>query len=109
MRKKTVITKLLQRETKVYYKVRQLLQSVAKVYYKMLKIKVCQVLESVRDCYCKARQVLQKVTDFITKCIRYYKVLTIITKWDITQCGKEKKGKYFVDVTSRDHTHCGLI
>ena len=41
MRQKTVITKLLQSVTEVYYKVRQVLQSVTDCYYK-----VCQVLQS---------------------------------------------------------------
>ena len=41
MRQKTVITKLLQRVTEVYYKVHQVLQSVTEVYYK-----VRQVLQS---------------------------------------------------------------
>ena len=54
MRQKTVITKLLQSLTEVYYKVR---------YYK-----VRQVLQSVTDCYYKVRQVLQSVTGC------YYKV-----------------------------------
>ena len=35
MRQKTVITKLLQSETEVYYKVRQVLQSVKDCYYKV--------------------------------------------------------------------------
>ena len=47
MRQKTVITKLLQSVTEVYYKVRI-------------------VLESVTDCYHKVRQVLQSAT-VITK------------------------------------------
>ena len=41
MRQKTVITKLLQSVTEVYYKVRQVLQSVIGCYSK-----VCQVLQS---------------------------------------------------------------
>ena len=43
MRQKTIITKLLQTMTEVYYKVRQ-------------------VLQSVTDCYYKVRQVLQSAT-----------------------------------------------
>ena len=35
MRQKTVITKLLQSVTEVYYKVRQVLQSVTGCYYKV--------------------------------------------------------------------------
>ena len=55
MRQKTVITKLLQSVTEVYYKVRQVLQSGTEVYYK-----VRQVLQSASDItkcdsYCKAR------------------------------------------------------
>ena len=42
MRQKTVITKLLQSATEVYYKMRQVSQSVTEVYYK-----VCQILQSV--------------------------------------------------------------
>ena len=30
--------------------------------------------QSVTDCYYKARQVLQSLTNFITKCAKYYKV-----------------------------------
>ena len=55
MRQKTVIMKLLQSVTKVYYK-------------------VCKVLQNVTDCYCKVRKVLQGVQAVITKCVRYYKV-----------------------------------
>ena len=38
--------------------------------------KCCKLilLQSVTDCYYKVRQVLQSVTGFITKCVRYYKV-----------------------------------
>ena len=32
------------------------------------------LLQSTTDCYYKMCQVLQSVTDFITKCIRYYKI-----------------------------------
>ena len=38
MRQKTVITKLLQRVTEVYYKVHQVLQSVTEVYYKVRQV-----------------------------------------------------------------------
>ena len=38
------------------------------------------ILESVTDCYYKVRQVLQSVTDFITKRVRCYKSATVITK-----------------------------
>ena len=61
MRQKTIITKLLQSVTEVYYKVRQVLQSVTDCYYK-----VRQVLQSVTDCYYKVRQVLQSATDVTT-------------------------------------------
>ena len=37
-----------------------------------------QVLQSVTDCYYKARQLLKSVTDFITKCVRYYKVWQLL-------------------------------
>ena len=40
--------------------------------------KVCHVLHSVTDCFYKVRQVLQGVTNFITKCIRYYKVWQLL-------------------------------
>ena len=43
MRQKTIITKLLQSVTEVYYKVRQVLQSVTDCYYK-----VRQVLQSAK-------------------------------------------------------------
>ena len=66
MRQKTIITKLLQSVTEVYYKVRQVLQSVTDCYYK-----VRQVLQSVTGCYYKVRQVLQSAT--------------VITKWDVTK------------------------
>ena len=46
-----------------------LLQSVPGSHYK-----VRQVLQSVPGSHYKVRQVLQSVTDFITKCLRYYKV-----------------------------------
>ena len=51
MRQKTIITKLLQSVTEVYYKVRQVLQSVTDCYYK-----VRQVLQSVTGCYYKVRR-----------------------------------------------------
>ena len=65
MSQKTIITKLLQSVTEVYYKVRQVLQSVTNCYYK-----VRQVLQSVTGCYYKVRQVLQSAT--------------VITKWHVT-------------------------
>ena len=57
MRQKTIITKLLQVWQKFITK---------GVRY----CKVCQVLQSVTDCYYKVRQVLQSAT--------------VITKWDVT-------------------------
>ena len=42
MRQKTIIPKLIQDMTEVYYKVRLVLQSVTEVYYK-----VCRLLQSV--------------------------------------------------------------
>ena len=32
------------------------------------------LLQSVTECYYKVRQVLQSVTDFIAKCVTYYKM-----------------------------------
>ena len=32
------------------------------------------LLQSVTNCYYKVHQVLQSVTDFNAKCVRYYKV-----------------------------------
>ena len=61
MRQKTIITKLLQSVTEVYYKVHQVLQSVADCYYK-----VHQVLQRVTGCNYSASG--------ITKCDSYYKV-----------------------------------
>ena len=66
MRQKTVIAKLLQSVTEVYYKLSQVLQSVTGCYYK-----VRQLLQSVTGCYYKVRQLLQSTT--------------VITKWDIIQ------------------------
>ena len=40
--------------------------------------KVCHILQTVIDSYCKVRQVLQSVTEFITKCVRYYKVRQLL-------------------------------
>ena len=63
MRQKTVITKLLESVTEVYYKVCQVLQSVTEVYFK-----VPQVLQSATDCcykgvrYYQVRQLLQSET-----------------------------------------------
>ena len=61
MRQKTIITKLLQSVTEVYYKMRQVLQSAS-------GITKCDrlLLQSVSGCYYKARQVLQSAT-VITK------------------------------------------
>ena len=36
------------------------------------------LLQSVTDCYYKVCQVLQSVRDFITKCVRYYKVRQLL-------------------------------
>ena len=38
MRQKTVITKLLESVTEVYYKVRQVLQSATDCYYKVIRL-----------------------------------------------------------------------
>ena len=35
-------------------------------------------MQSVTDCYYKVRQVLQSATDFITKCVKYYKVWQLL-------------------------------
>ena len=61
MRQKTIITKLLQSVTEVYYKIRQVLQSAS-------GITKCDrlLLQSVSGCYYKARQVLQSAA-VITK------------------------------------------
>ena len=32
------------------------------------------LLQSVTGCYSKVRQILQSVTEFMTECLRYYKV-----------------------------------
>ena len=32
------------------------------------------LLQSVTGCYYKVRQILQSVTDYITKCVKYHKV-----------------------------------
>ena len=63
MTQKTVITKLLQSVTEVYYKVRQVLQSA-------FGITKCDklLLQSVTGCYYKVRQTV------ITKCDSHYKV-----------------------------------
>ena len=65
MRQKTVITKLLQSVTEVYYKVRQ-------------------VLQNVTDCYCKVRKVLQGVTGCYYKVCQVLQSAAVITKWDET-------------------------
>ena len=57
-----------------------LLQSVAIQFRRLFdifrntKCDIVILLQNVTDCYYKVRQVLQSVTDFITKCVRYYKV-----------------------------------
>ena len=79
MRQKTIITKLLQSVTEVYYKVRQVLQSVADCYYQ-----VRQVLQSVTDCHYKVRQVLQSLTGCYHKVCQVLQSATVITKWDVT-------------------------
>ena len=46
-------------------------------FFNIFRITMCGkviLLQSVADCYYKLRQVLQSVTDFVTKCVRYYKV-----------------------------------
>ena len=72
MRQKTIITKLLQSVTEVYYKVRQ-------------------VLQSVTDCYYKVRQVLQSVT-VITK----WDVTTETATWsEFPDEGKATAGQIY--------------
>ena len=45
-------------------------------YYKVRQSNFITKCET--DCYYKVRQVLQKVTDFITKCVRYYKARQLL-------------------------------
>ena len=66
IRQKTVIRKLLQRVTEVYYKVHRVLQSVTEAYYK-----VCQVLQSASGITKYDRLLLQSASG-ITKCDSYY-------------------------------------
>ena len=61
-----------------------LLQSVA-AQFRRLFDKFCLIkcdrtilLQSVPGSHYKVRQVLQSVTDFITKCLRYYKVWQLL-------------------------------
>ena len=68
MRKKIVITKLLQSVTDVYYKVRQVLQSLTEVYYE-----VCQILQSASVIKKHDSLLLQTVSGVI-KCDDYFKV-----------------------------------
>ena len=68
MRKKIVITKLLQSVTDVYYKVRQVLQSLTEVY-----CEVCQVLQSASVIKKHDSLLLQTVSGVI-KCDDYFKV-----------------------------------
>ena len=63
IREKTIITKLLQSVTEVYYKVRQVLRSATGDY----DYKVCLVLQSVTE-------FILKYFRYITKCDSYYKV-----------------------------------
>ena len=79
MRQKTIITKLLQSVTEVYYKIRQVLQSAS-------GITKCDrlLLQSVSGCYYKARQVLQSAA--------------VITKWDITKCESMKLQSNFIEI-----------
>ena len=56
------------------------------------------LLQSVTVCYYKMPQVLQSVTDFITKCARYYKNWQLLTvtkiesyknwQWDVTRASE---------------------
>ena len=49
-----------------------------------------QALQRVTDCYYKVRQVVQSVTDFIRKCVRYCKVWQTLlqTASGITTCDR---------------------
>ena len=45
--------------------------------FDIFRITKCEreiLFQSATDCYDKVHQVLQSVTDFITKCVWYYKV-----------------------------------
>ena len=82
MRQKTVITKLLQSVTEVYYKVRQVLQSVTEVYYKVRQ--ALQSASGITKCdrlllqsapgITKCDRLLLQSASGITKCDSYYKV-----------------------------------
>ena len=56
-----------------YYKVWQFSFAGFFDIFRVTKCNKVILLESVTDCYYKVRPVLQTVTDFITKCVRYYK------------------------------------
>ena len=58
-----------------YYKVRQS-NFITKCDRLLLQVR--QVLKSVTDCYYKVDQVLQTVTDFITKRVRHYKLRQLL-------------------------------
>ena len=58
-----------------YYKVRQ---SNFVTKCGRLLLQVCQVLKSVTDCYYKVHQVLQTVTNLITKRVRPYKLRQLL-------------------------------
>ena len=67
MRQKTVITKLLESVTEVYYKVRQVLQSASDITKcDRLLLQSTSGTKSVTGCCYKVRQVLQSAT-VITK------------------------------------------
>ena len=59
----------------LYYKVRQS-NFITKCDRLLLQVR--QVLKSVTDCYYKVHQVLQTVTDFITKRVRHYKLRQLL-------------------------------
>ena len=42
------------------------------------KIVITKLLQSATEVYYIVRQVLQSVTDFITKCVRHYKVRQLL-------------------------------
>ena len=45
---------------------------------------MCQVLQSVANCYYKVRQVLQCVTGCYCKVYQVLQSAIVITKWDVT-------------------------
>ena len=61
-----------------YYKVWQCSFAGLLDIFRITKSGKAILLQSVTDCYYKERQVLQSVTDFITKCVRYYKVWLLL-------------------------------